>query len=106
MSETVTELYFTDVKSKAVFAANGPKPQFLLNTPNYKALVVGLEAGQEIPAHPEQPAMYHFLEGSGVMSVDGQAFDVYPGATVVAPDGAMRGIKALTRIIFLASKGG
>jgi hypothetical protein len=37
------DIYFTDTKSKAVFAADGPKPQFLLDSPQFKALVVGLD---------------------------------------------------------------
>jgi hypothetical protein len=36
------EVYFTDTKSKVVFAADGPKPQFLFDTPQFKTLVVGL----------------------------------------------------------------
>ncbi len=58
-------IYFTDTKAKAVFLPNGPKPQFLIDTPNFKALVVGLETGGQIPAHPGEAAMYYFLEGAG-----------------------------------------
>jgi len=29
-------IYFTDTKAKAVFLPNGPKPQFLIDTPNFK----------------------------------------------------------------------
>ena len=55
------DIYFPDTKSKAVFSADGPKPQFLLDAPQFKALVVGLEAGQQLPVHPAEAAMYHFL---------------------------------------------
>ena len=89
----------------AVFAADGPKPQFLIDTPKFKTLVVGLEAGQQIPVHPAEAAMYHFLEGTGLMTVGDETFAIKPGVTVIAPDGASRGMNAKTRLIFLGAKG-
>lgn len=97
--------YFPELKSKAVFASDGPKPQFLIDTPQFKALVVGLNAGQQIPVHPGEAAIYHFLEGQGLMTVDDETFDIKPGVTVIAPGGSKRGMQAQTRVIFLASKG-
>lgn len=99
------DVYFPDAKSKAVFAADGPKPQFLIDTPQFKALVVGLNAGQQIPVHPGEAAMYHFLEGEGLMTVGDETFAVKPGVTVVVPSGAKRGMNARTRLVFLGSKG-
>ena len=99
------DIYFPDVKSKAVFAADGPKPQFIFDTPQFKALVVGLEAGGQIPVHAGEAAMYHFLEGEGLMTVDEEAFVIKPGVTVVTPSGAKRGMNAKTRVVFLGSKG-
>ncbi len=104
MPET-NQIYFTDPKSKAVFAADGPRPQFLIDSPKFKVLVVGLEAGGQIPVHPGETAMYHFLEGEGLMTVDEEVFAIKPGVTVVVPGGAKRGINAKTRVIFLGSKG-
>jgi quercetin dioxygenase-like cupin family protein len=101
----MSEIYFQDTKSKAVFAADGPKPQFLIDTPQFKALVVGLEAGQQIPQHPGEAAMYHFLEGEGLMTVGEETYAVKPGVTAVAAAGVKRGIKANTRLVFLGSKG-
>lgn len=104
MSET-SQIYFAETKSKAVFAAEGPKPQFLIDTPTFKALVVGLEMGGQIPMHPGEAAMYHFLEGEGLMTVDDETFAIKPGVTVVVPSGAKRGMNAKTRMIFLGAKG-
>ena len=98
------DVYFPDTKSKALFAADGPKPQFLIQTPQFKALVVGLEAGQQIPVHAGEAAMYHFLEGEGLMTVDEETFAIKPGVTVITPSGAKRGMNARTRIVFLGSK--
>ena len=105
MLETISQIYFADTKSKAVFAADGPKPQFLIDTPKFKALVVGLEAGGQIPVHPGEAAMYHFLEGAGLMTVGDEAFEIKPGVTIVVPSGVKRGMNAKTRVVFLGSKG-
>jgi mannose-6-phosphate isomerase-like protein (cupin superfamily) len=105
MLDTTSQIYFADTKSKAVFAAEGPKPQFLIDTPKFKALVVGLEAGGQIPAHPDEAAMYHFLEGAGLMTVGDEIFEIKPGVTVVVPGGVKRGMNAKTRLVFLGSKG-
>ncbi|MCE7860148.1 MAG: cupin domain-containing protein [Chloroflexi bacterium CFX2] len=105
MPET-NQFYFPNIKSKAVFAADGPKPQFLVETPQFKALVVGLEAGGQIPVHAGEAAMYHFIEGEGLITVDDETFDIKPGVTVIASSGAKRGMNARTRVIFLGAKGG
>lgn len=101
----MSNIYFPDPTSKAVFAADGAKPQFLIDTPQFKALVVGLNAGQQIPVHPGEAAMYHFLEGEGLMTVNEETFAVKPGVTVITPSGAKRGMNARTRLVFLGSKG-
>lgn len=105
MSDTISQIYFLDIKAKAVFAADGPKPQFLFDTPKFKTLVVGLGAGQQIPVHAGEAAMYHFLEGEGLMTVGEEIFVIKPGVTVVVPSGAKRGMNAKTRVVFLGSKG-
>ena len=105
MSEIVSEIYVSNTQGRAVFAADGPKPQFILDTPQFKALVVGLEAGQQIPLHPGEAAMYHFLEGEGLMTVGEETFAIQPGVTVLVPAGTPRGMNAKTRVIFLGAKG-
>jgi quercetin dioxygenase-like cupin family protein len=105
MADNPTQVYFSDTKAQAVFAREGPKPQFLMDTPGFKALVVGLEAGMHIPSHADGAAMYHFLEGTGLMTVGDEAFEIKPGATIIAPGGVKRGINAKTRLVFLGSKG-
>jgi quercetin dioxygenase-like cupin family protein len=98
-------IYVADTKSKAVFAAEGPQPQFLIDSPGFKALVVGLEAGDQIPTHADAVAMYHFLEGTGLMTIGEAIFEIKPGVTVIAPSGVRRGMNAKTRLVFLGSKG-
>jgi len=105
MSDTNSQIYLSDTKEKAVFSTDGPKPQFLINTPNFKALVVGLEAGGQIPVHAGETAMYHFVEGTGLMTIGDETFEIKTGATMIVPNGVKRGMNAKTRVIFLGSKG-
>ncbi|MCB2160702.1 cupin domain-containing protein [bacterium] len=105
MSDTHSEIYFPDVTELAIFSADGPDPHFLIKTPQFLALVVGIEAGQQIPLHPSEAAMYHFLSGEGLMTVGEETFIIRPGVTIIAPENAPRGINAKTRVIFLGSKG-
>ncbi len=85
-----------------VFSPDGPQPQVLVNTPKFKVIVGGLQAGQRIPPHPEAAATYHFLTGNGWMHVDGERVAVSAGATVITMEGAVRGVEAETQLAFLA----
>ena len=106
MPDPVSAIYIPETHKKAVYASDGPKPQFVFDTPAFKSLVVGLEAGQQIPLHPGETAMYHFLEGTGLMTVGEQTFAIEPGVTVIVPDGVVRGMNAKTRAVFLGAKAG
>jgi quercetin dioxygenase-like cupin family protein len=104
MPEQTLDFYLPRTKDKAVFSPDGPKPQFLVDTPHFKVLVAGLEPGQQIPLHPDVTAMYYFLEGSGLITVGEESYAIQPGVTVIAPEGAARGMNARTRVIFLGAK--
>jgi len=106
MPDATSQLYSVDTKGNAVFSADGPQPQFLFDAPKFKVLVVGLEAGAQIPVHPAEVAMYHFLEGEGLMTVGEETFGIKPGVTMIVPSGEKRGMNARTRLVFLAAKGG
>ena len=106
MPEANSCFYSADTKTLAVFASDGPKPQFPFYTPTLKTLVVGLDPGQQIPLHPGEAALYHFLEGSGLMTVGDQTFAIQPGVTIIVPNGPVRGMNAKTRVLFLGAKGG
>jgi quercetin dioxygenase-like cupin family protein len=97
-------VYFANVREQAVFGADGPQPQFLLDSARGSVVLAGLEAGQRIPPHPESMAVYQFLEGEGTMQVEEETYAVTAGATVIVPQGASRGIQAETRMIFLGVK--
>ena len=99
-------LFFPAVADQAVFDGSGPRPQFLVDSEKLTVVVAGLEPGQQIPPHSEALAVYYFLAGDGVMTVNGEAFAVTAGATVIAPPGSARGVRAGGRLTFLAAKAG
>lgn len=93
-----------DWNEKVVYSPGGPQPQIILENDKIKLIVAGLEAGQKIPVHPEALGVYHILEGRGWIIIDEQRIPIHPGLTVVAPQGAARGIEAETRLAFLATR--
>jgi quercetin dioxygenase-like cupin family protein len=100
------ELLHFQWRDKVVFSAEGPKPQVLLESPRFRVVLVGLEAGQRIPPHPAPEAVYQVLDGSGTMLVGGERIAVEAGSLVVVPSGVARGFEATTRLAFAGSRGG
>jgi len=103
MNQTV---HIPDWQDHVKRADEGPQPNFLVKENGFRVILGGLEAGQQIPEHPEYRAVYHFLEGTGVMIVDGERYPVAAGTTLVVPKGAVRGVDAETRLAFLAVRVG
>ena len=97
-------IVYPDWKAKVVYSNTGPQPQFLVESEQIKFVLAGLEPGQKIPEHPDKLAMYHFLEGTGWMLVDGERIPVQAGTTIITPEGAVRGMEAQTRLAFIASR--
>ena len=100
----MSQLSYPDWRAKVVYSPNGPQPQILAEEGNFKVLLAGLEPGQKILLHPEGVAVYHFLEGSGWMMVDDRRFEIKPGATIITPGGAARGMEATSRLAFIAAR--
>jgi len=98
---TTTTLY-PDWKDKIVYGEEGPEPQILMEDEKIKLILGGLKPGQQIPNHPEGQAVYYFLEGDGVMTVDGEAMPVSAGSIITMPEGTVRGLKADTQLSFMA----
>ena len=103
-NQATQTLFVRNAIERAVFSQDGPRPQVLLESDELKTLVAGLEPGQRIPVHPEGASVYYFIEGTGWMTVDGVRYDVGPGATLILPAGAARGVEAQTRLVFLATR--
>ena len=94
--------HVADWRDVIVYSAPGPTPHLLVDEPELRVLVAGLEPGGRIPPHPAPRAVYHALEGEGVLHLDGEALPFAAGAIVVAPAGSTRGIEAVSRLAFLA----
>ncbi len=103
MTNYDTPMMYAAWEDSVTFGDQGPSPTTLIETPRLKVVLVGLRADQAIPIHPSPEALYHFLQGSGTMTVDGQTFEVQPGATIIAPSGSKRGITAVTDIVFIGT---
>lgn len=84
----------------------GPNPQKIIETDTFRTVIVGLAAGQKVPPHPAPASTYHFLAGTGSITINGERFAVQAGATVVVPDGATRSIEAETQLAFLGAQAG
>jgi quercetin dioxygenase-like cupin family protein len=93
---------YPDWRQVVVYPEKGAQPYVLVEDEKYKSVIGGLTAGNAMPPHAEGPAIFHFLEGSGRMTVGEESFTVHAGATVIVPDGARRGIEAETQLAFLA----
>lgn len=71
------------------------RPRILHTDDRTKVVLVCLEPGQGIPAHPEEnQAYFHVLEGSGVMLTDEGDVAMKAGNLVTIPRGGVRGIRA------------
>jgi len=101
---SMQSMFYPNWREKVVFSPEGPQPQILTENEKLKVIIAGLEVGQKIPLHPDPLALYHFLEGTGWMIVDDERYPVSPGATVITPEGAKRGVEAETRLVFLATR--
>jgi quercetin dioxygenase-like cupin family protein len=100
------EMVFPDWRELVQYASPGPQPTIVADEPEFRVLVAGLEPGGRIPPHAGPRAVYHFLEGEGVMIVDGEQREVSAGMTAIAPAGSSRGMEATTRLAFLAVRVG
>lgn len=97
-------MFYPNWQEKVIFSPESPQPQILVENEKLKVIIAGLEVGQKIPPHPDAWAVYHFLEGAGWMIVDDERYPVSSGATVITPEGANRGVEAVTRLVFLATR--
>ncbi len=100
------EMVFPDWRELVHYASPGPQPTIVADEPEFRVLIAGLEPGGRIPPHLGPRAVYHFLEGTGLMIVDGEAHHVTAGMTVVAHAGSTRGMEATTRLAFLGVRVG
>lgn len=103
MTDHDTAVRYPNWKEAVTFDDRGPSPTILMETDHLKTVLVGLRAGQAIPVHPSPEAVYHFIQGTGIMTVDDEAFAIDSGITITAPNESTRGISAATDIVFIGT---
>lgn len=95
-------VHIPDWRSVITYSSPGPTPRLLVDEPDLRVLVAGLEPGGRIPPHPAPRAVYHALDGEGVVVLDGERLSFGAGTIIVAPEGSTRGIEAVSRLAFMA----
>lgn len=91
----------------AVVAAHDGSPDVavLHESAELKVVLVALDTGQRLPAHPGPAACFHILSGEGTVVIDGVEHPVSAGATVVATSGTQRSVQAVSPLVFLGNLG-
>ncbi|MGC9444280.1 MAG: cupin domain-containing protein [Candidatus Methanospirareceae archaeon] len=88
-----------DVQGRIEYNEDAPVKHDLLKTEWFNAVLVSLEAGQEIPPHPEPYAvLFIVLDGEGTVTVGTERYEVKPKHVIFAPQGSVRGIAPRTRM--------
>ena len=95
-------LISADWREQVRYGEHKPSPQILKDDGQIRVILIGLRPGQSMPPHPENKAIYHFLEGTGEMYIDDAVIPITPGATIYAPQDARRGVHADTQLTLLA----
>jgi mannose-6-phosphate isomerase-like protein (cupin superfamily) len=93
-----------DWRSAVTFSEDGPGVTLLHESPELKVVLVARRRAGPAGSHGPS-ALFHFLDGEGVMTVGTEAVEVAAGATVVVPTGASRGLRATSRLVFLGNLG-
>ena len=97
---TLQPIVVLDYHAAATFLAERFSPVPLGQTDRIKAVLTCFEPGQFIPVHsPGIDMILVVLEGQGTIVAGDQECSVKPGAIVIVPAGAARGVKATTRMI-------
>jgi quercetin dioxygenase-like cupin family protein len=90
----------SDYRDAATFQTGRFSPVALGQTERVKAVLTCFEPGQFIPVHsPAVDMTLVVLEGDGTVVAGDQEAEVGPGAIVLVPAGAARGVKARTRLV-------
>ena len=93
---TQTELKVGHAAELAEFSEKGFGRRTLIETERFRAVVVGLEDGQEIPVHaPPLDLVITIVEGVGQVMAGDQALWVRAGDVAVVSAGERRGLRAI-----------
>ncbi len=96
-----------DVMSLGAFSSEGPVKTDVLTSEKFNVAIVRLEAGQEIPPHPEPYAVFFLvLEGEGVFTSRGGSFVLRKDSGIFIEGGEVRGIRCVEPMTILAVQDG
>lgn len=74
----------------------------LLDAGRFNLALVCLDAGQEIPPHPEAyDAVFYVVEGNGVFTVGAEEHTLEAGSMIFSPKEKLRGIRSIDRLSVL-----
>ncbi len=74
----------------------------LLDAGKFNLALICLDAGQEIPPHPEgYDAVFYVLGGIGLFTVGSNETRLEPGAMIYSPKEKLRGIKSIEKLSIL-----
>ena len=89
-----------DLMSAAEFSANAPVKKDLMKTAGSNIVLVGLEAGQVIPPHPEPYAVvFVVLQGEGIITAGTVEHPAKPLHLVSVKKDENRGIRCNKRMV-------
>ncbi len=88
-----------DLRALCEFSSEGRVKKDLLKTKGFNAVLVCLDAGQEIRPHPEPyEVLFVVIEGEGTIMGGDDRYSVRPGNAVYVKNGEGRGIKCEKRM--------
>ncbi len=90
-----------DVKERIGFSDKF-MPRILKVSPEYKVPLICLEAGQLIEPHASGTGVFYIIEGTGVMTVEGEEREIKAGNMVFVGKGETRGIRAIEKLVAFA----
>ena len=89
-----------DYRQSTAFQPDRFSPVPLGQTDRVKIVLTCFEPGQVIPVHsPGVDMTLVVLEGTGTVVAGDEEAEVGPGAIVIVPAGAARGVRATTRLV-------
>jgi quercetin dioxygenase-like cupin family protein len=74
----------------------------LIKTDSFNVVLVCLEAGQEIPPHPEPYAVcFYVINGKGMFTVGNEQVELSSGGLIFVPVNETRGILSREKLMLL-----
>ena len=87
---------------KNISKSIGETKKDLLKTTSFNVVLICLEAGQEIPPHPEQYAVcFYVIAGRGAFTVGDKQFELAIGEMIFAQANEVRGIQSKEKLTLL-----